>query len=111
MGSPGTINLAQNQVSIIDALANAGEITQYGNKRHIQIYRKSLDGVKRFEIDMTNVEVFASMNYYIQPNDIIYVPPLKQKSWGIGTTGFQSFSTVVSVLSFVATTVLLIKNL
>jgi len=111
VGSPGTINLAQNQVSIIDALANAGEITQYGNKRHIQIYRKSLDGVKRFEIDMTNVEVFASMNYYIQPNDIIYVPPLKQKSWGIGTTGFQSFSTIVSVLSFVATTVLLIKNL
>ncbi|HKJ07176.1 MAG TPA: polysaccharide biosynthesis/export family protein [Flavobacteriaceae bacterium] len=111
VGSPGTKNLAQNQVSIIDAIANAGEITTYGNKKKILIYRKNLTGVEKFELDLTNVDIFNSDHFYIQPNDVIYVPPLKQKAWGIGTTGFQTFSTVVSILSFLASSVLLVKNL
>ncbi len=111
VGSPGTLNLAQNQVSIVDAIANAGEITQYGNRSNVTIIRKTLDGIKRFEVDLTDVNVFDSENFYIQPNDVIYVAPLKQKSWGTGTTGLQSFTTVVTILSFVVSSVLLIKNL
>ena len=42
VGSPGSINLAQNQVSIIDAISNAGEINEVGNRQHITIIRKSL---------------------------------------------------------------------
>lgn len=111
VGSPGTINLAQNQVSIIDAVANAGEITQLGNRENVTLIRKTLDGVKKYRLDLTNIDVFESENFYIQPNDIIYVAPLKQKAWGTGTTGLQTFSTVVTVLSFLVSSVLLVKNL
>ncbi|WP_372744447.1 polysaccharide biosynthesis/export family protein [Lutibacter sp.] len=107
VGSPGTLNLMQNQVSIIDAIANAGEISEYGNKKEVMVIRKSLDGVKKYQLDFTKISVFESENFYIQPNDIIYVAPLKQKSWGIGTTGLETFSTAVTLLSFI----LLIKNL
>ena len=111
VGSPGTINLSQNQVSIIDAVANAGEITQLGNREDVTLIRKTLDGVKKYKINLTNIDVFESENFYIQPNDIIYVAPLKQKAWGTGTTGLQTFSTVVTVLSFLVSSVLLVKNL
>lgn len=111
VGSPGTKNLAQNQVSIIDAIANSGEISTYGDRENVLIIRKSLDGVKKYKINMNEMAIFESENFFIQPNDIIYVAPLKQKSWGIGTTGLQAFTTVVSVLSFVVTSVLLVKNL
>lgn len=111
VGSPGTINLTQNQVSIIDAIANAGEITPFGNRENVVLIRKTLDGVKKYQLDLTNIEIFESENFYIQPNDIIYVAPLKQKAWGTGTTGLQSFSTVVTVLSFLISSVLLVKNL
>jgi len=111
VGSPGTLNLAQNEVSIIDAIANAGEITQFGNKKDVVIIRKTMDGVKKYHLDLTNIEVFNSKHFYIQPNDIVYVAPLKQKSWGTGTTGLQTFSTVVTVLSFLVSSVLLVKNL
>ena len=111
VGSPGTINLSQNQVSIIDAISNAGEINDVGNRSEVTIIRKTLDGVKKYKLDYTKIEVFESDNFYIQPNDIIYVPPLKQKAWGVGTTGMQAFSTAVTVLSFIASTVLLVKNL
>lgn len=111
VGSPGTKNLAQNQVSIIDAIANSGEISTFGDRENVLIIRKSIDGVKKYKINMNEIAIFESENFYIQPNDIIYVAPLKQKSWGIGTTGLQAFTTVVSVLSFVVTSVLLVKNL
>lgn len=111
VGSPGTKNLAQNQVSIIDAIANSGEISIYGDRENVLIIRKSLDGVKKYKINMNEIAIFESENFYIQPNDIIYVAPLKQKSWGIGTTGLQAFTTVVSVLSFIVTSVLLVKNI
>ncbi len=111
VNSPGTLNLAQNEVSIIDAIANAGEITPFGNRKNVIIIRKTIDGVKKYHLDLTNIDVFNSKYFYIQPNDIVYVAPLKQKSWGTGTTGLQSFSTVVTVLSFLVSSVLLVKNL
>jgi polysaccharide export outer membrane protein len=111
VGSPGTVNLAQNQVSIIDAIANAGEITELGNRENVLLIRKTLDGVKKYSLDLTKIDIFESDSFYIQPNDIIYVAPLKQKAWGTGTTGLQSFSTVVTVLSFLISSVLLVKNL
>ena len=111
VSSPGTINLAQNQVSIVEAIANAGEITALGNRKEVTVIRKTLDGVKKYKLDFTSISVFESENFYIQPNDIIYVAPLKQKSWGTGTSGFETFSTVVTALSFIVSSVLLVKNL
>ncbi len=111
VGSPGTINLMQNQVTIIDAIANAGEISELGNKQEVTVIRKSLDGVKKYQLDFTKMDIFESENFYVQPNDIIYVAPLKQKSWGTGTTGLQTFSTAVTILSFLVSSVLLVKNI
>jgi polysaccharide export outer membrane protein len=111
VNSPGSINLMQNQVSIVDAISNAGEITPFGNREDITIIRKTIDGVKKYKLDYTKIDIFDSENFYLQPNDIVYVAPLKQKSWGTGTTGFQSFTTVVTILSFLVSSVLLVKNL
>lgn len=111
VGSPGTKNLLQNQVSIVEALANAGEIEDMGNRKEVIIIRKTLDGVQKFSLDLTDINIFNSENFYIQPNDVIYVSPLPQKTWGTGTSALQTFGTLVSVLSFIASSVILIKNL
>lgn len=111
VGSPGTVSLAQNQVTIVDAIANAGDITTYGDRENIVVVRKTIDGVKKFKINLLEIDVFESENFYVMPNDVIYVAPLKQKTWGFGDTGFQTFTTLVTVLSFITTTILLIQTL
>ncbi|MDT0552322.1 polysaccharide biosynthesis/export family protein [Urechidicola vernalis] len=111
VNSPGTINLMQNQVSIIDAIASAGEIADFGNRQEVQIYRKTLNGVERYTVDLTDVAIFDSEHYYIKPNDIIYVPPLQRKNWGIGTTGLSTFTTIASIFAVLTSTILLIDNL
>ncbi|MCK0132278.1 polysaccharide biosynthesis/export family protein [Flavobacteriaceae bacterium F08102] len=107
----GSQVLYQNQVSIVEAIANAGDITITGDRKKVQVWRKNIDGTKKFYLDLTKVETFNHEAFYIQSNDIIYVEPLKQKSWGTGTTGVQSFTTILSVLSLVTTSILLIKTL
>jgi len=107
---PGTINLQQNQVTIVEAIANAGEIKNTGDKTNISIIRKSVNGVKKYRVDLTNMAIFNSDLYYIQPNDIIYVNPIKRKSWGIGTTGLGVFTTFISIFSVVTSTILIVKT-
>ncbi len=107
---PGTINLQQNQVTIVEAIANAGGITETGDKTDIAIIRKTVDGVKKYKVDLTNIAIFNSDLYYIQPNDIIYVKPIKRKSWGIGTTGLGVFTTFISIFSVVTSTILIVKT-
>ncbi len=109
--NPGTLVLFQNQVNIIEAIANAGDIPLTGNRRRVAVIRKNTDGTTKNYLDLTDVSMFDSASFYIQSNDIIYVEPLKQKSWGTGTTGSQTFNTIISVLSLVTTTILLVRNL
>ena len=110
VGNPGTINLKQKQVSIVEAIANAGEINDTGDRTNIFIIRNTVDGLQKYKINLTSIDVFDSEHYYIKPNDIIYVSPLKRKSWGIGTTGLGVFTTFISVFSVVTSTILIVKT-
>ncbi len=108
---PGTNVLFQNQVNIIEAIANAGDIKITGNRKKVTIIRNNVDGVKKYQLDLTNLDFINKEGFYIQPNDIISIEPLKQKSWGTGETGAKTFTTIVAALSLITTTILLINNL
>lgn len=110
VGNPGTVTLFQERATIFEAIANVGEIPITGDKKDVIIVRQYPQGQQIHHLDLTDVNVMNSPYYYIQPNDMIYVKPLKQKSWGTGTTGVQSLATLVSVISLVTTTILLLKN-
>ncbi|RSK40528.1 polysaccharide biosynthesis/export family protein [Mangrovimonas spongiae] len=111
VGSPGTKTLFQEQVNVFEAIANSGEIPVTGNKKEVLIIRQYPQGQKIHHIDLNDVAVMQSPYYYIQPNDIIYVPPLKQKSLGTGETLMQNVATVATLLSLVTTSILLINRL
>ena len=109
--NPGTKTLFQDKVNILEAIANAGDITMTGNRKEVTVIRQYPHGTEIHTINLTDKKAMQSPYYYIQPNDYIYIKPLKQKSWGTGTTGTQSVATIITALSLVATTFLLLKNL
>ena len=111
VGNPGPNVVFQNKLSIIDAVTNSGDITVVGNRTNVEVIRITPGGVKKFEIDLTKIGALDSEIFYIKPNDYINVKPLKQKSWGTGTTGLQSLSTFVSVLTLVTTAILIVRGL
>lgn len=108
---PGKYVLYQNQVNIFEALANAGDITIVGDRKQVMIVRQQPEGVETFYLDLTDAEVINNPRYFIQPNDVINVMPLAQKSYGIGTTGFQTFSQLLSVIASTITLIIAINSL
>lgn len=107
----GVHTLYQDRVNIIEALANAGDIALTGDRKDVLVIRQYPDGQKIHHIDLTDIAAMQSPYYYIQPNDIILVKPLKRKAIGAGQTGLQNLTTVASLLSVLVSTYFLVKNL
>jgi polysaccharide export outer membrane protein len=110
VGSPGSKILMQDKVNIMEAVANAGDITVTGERKSVAVIRQFPQGTEIHTIDLTDIKAMESPYYYLQPNDYIYVKPLPQKSWGTGTTGIQSITNMISVLTLVTTTNIILKN-
>ncbi|WP_343330177.1 polysaccharide biosynthesis/export family protein [Polaribacter staleyi] len=111
IANPGPKVIFQNKVSIIDAISNSGDITAVGNRKKVEIIRNSITGTEKFLIDLTKIDAFDSEVFYIKPNDIINIIPLKQKTWGTGTTGLGALTTIVSIFTLISTTFILARNL
>jgi len=111
INSPGTRTLFKERVNIFEAIANAGEIPITGNRKEVLIIRQYPQGQKIHNLDLTDVNVMRSPYYYIQPNDMIYIKPLKQKSIGTGETAVSSLTTIATIVSIAATTILLFTRL
>ena len=111
VGGTGVYTLFQDRVNIIEALANAGDIAQTGDRKDILVIRQYPDGQKIHHINLTDIKAMQSPFYYIQPNDIILVKPLKRKALGAGQTAIQNITTISSILSVLVSTYFLTKNL
>ena len=110
IASPGTKILYQEKVNILEAIANSGDITVVGDRRDVKVMRQLPHGIETLTIDLTAASAIKSPCFYLQPNDYVYIKPLKQKTWGTGKTGIESLTTIITILSLATTTFLLLKN-
>lgn len=111
INTPGNNTIFKQRVNIFEAIANSGEIPMTGDATDVMIIRQYPQGQQIHHLDLTDVKVMQSPYYYLQPNDIIYVKPRKQKSWGFGTTGRETLTVFITLASLLTTTVVLIDRL
>lgn len=79
VGQPGTQQIENERITILEALSRAGDLTPYSNRQHIMVIREK-NGVREYgEIDLKDTKFFTSPYYYLQQNDIVYVEPNKAK--------------------------------
>jgi len=111
---PGQYFYNQNQVSIIEAIAQAGELNNLAKRYELQLYRQYPDGVKMHVLDLTDRNIISSPYWYIQPNDVLYVVPLKKRAIGDISSLQSSFGVIAPLLStllMVLNTYILVNNL
>ena len=104
---PGMYKVYQSQINLFEAISMAGNMTNFAKNSEVKIVRQTDNGSQVITVDMGQADILSSPYYYLKPNDIIYVEPLKIKQWGF--TSFP-YSTVLSVLSLGLTTVTLILS-
>jgi polysaccharide export outer membrane protein len=111
---PGQYFYQQNKVSIIEAISQAGDLQNLAKRFEVQLYRQTPEGVKLVSIDLTDRSLINSPYWYIQPNDVLYVQPLKVRTFGDLTnlqTSLTVITPIITTLLVVLNTYILIVNL
>lgn len=108
---PGAKEISKERYSILDALADAGDMTPYGERNEVLLIREEDGKQKRVLLDLTSSEVLQSEYYYLQPNDYIYVRPNNVREGNAKYDSNKSYklsmvSTVVSACSVVASLII-----
>lgn len=110
---PGAIPIDRDQFTLMDAIAKAGDLTVFGNRRNVKVFRMENDSEKVYEVDLTNRKaLLQSPAYMLQQNDVIYVEPNKTRARQSTSNGnnFLQPTLWISAASLVTTLVVLFKN-
>jgi polysaccharide biosynthesis/export protein len=81
--NPGHYPYSQEKLSIFDAVGMAGDITDYGNRDKAILIRNDNGENMRVNVNLTSSDILTSEFYYLRPNDIVYIKPLREKFWGL----------------------------
>ena len=103
--NPGHFVYSQDKFNIYNAIGLAGDITEYGNRRQVLLARNKNGENVTINIDLTKKDILTSPYYFIQPNDIIYVSPIRKRFWGMQQFPFtiilSTISTALVVWAFI----------
>jgi polysaccharide biosynthesis/export protein len=97
--NPGHYVYSQDKLTIFNALGLAGDIAPYGNREQVTLIRNENGKTVRINFDLTSPNILTNHYFYIQPNDLIYVKPMKKRIWGMEEIPFALiFSTITTGL-------------
>ena len=103
---PGRYEISGERVTLLEALAMAGDLDIKGERSNILVIR-DFNGTKTYSrVDLTSKELFNSPVYYLTQNDVVYVEPNKSAR----TQSFfdSRISTAISIASILITSTIIL---
>lgn len=105
VNNPGFFYNYEGSINIIEAIGRANGITEYADLKHVIINRQTSDEVKTHKLDLTRSNVYESNIFYLQPNDMVYIPPNKLKRNRENNTTYSLILSTISTLLVIFTIV------
>ena len=96
---PGQYAMTNDRITIFDAVANAGDLTIFGERDKVRVLRDKEGTQEYHTLDLKDPEIMKSPYYYLQQNDVVYVEPNKSKASNREVSSLYTFGiSIVSVL-------------
>ena len=102
---PGSYMVSREEITVLEALAQAGDLTIYGVRDRVKLIRKNASGRKEIHtLNLNDADIVNSPYFYLQQNDIVYVEPNKVKAQNssvgsMTTLWFSATSILISLTS------------
>jgi len=100
----GVFGFSQDKLTIYEALGLGGGITRYGDRKNVILVRNEGEKIMHYRLNLSDSKIASRDYYYIYPNDVIIVEPLKAISTSYSnvtfTTILSSITTLIAILYF-----------
>jgi len=104
VSQPNTYTIPNERLTVLEALGMAGDFTDYARRNSVLIIRERNDKREFVRLNLQDKDLFMSPFFYLSPNDLVYVEPLKAKQYATQGDFLQRYSIVfvpiVSLLTF-----------
>jgi len=101
---PGTVEMRSGRMTILDALAAAGDMTVYGQRDNVLVTREINGKLEIARLNLRSADICTSPFYYLQQNDVVYVSPNKVRA--VASTNASLWLGVVSTALSAATVII-----
>jgi len=102
--SPGVLYNYNNYITVLEAISRAGGVTDFSILNKIMVIRTTPMGYKSFKVDLSSKKLLASEVFYLQPDDLIYAGPDKNKNISLNATTYSmllsSITTLLVIMQF-----------
>lgn len=113
VNKPGRISINRDNLTILDALSEAGDLTIFGKRKKVLVLRQENGKQRVYGINLCSAEhIYSSPVYYLQQNDVVYVIPNDTKSRQSTVNGntVRSTSFWISLASLITSIAVLIAK-
>ena len=100
---PGYYFVYNDQATLLEGLSLGGDLLEFADRKNISLIRRTREGSMAVKIDLTDAKIMESRYFYLQPNDVIYVPPLELKNQRSNLANLNIVSTILAGVSTAVT--------
>ncbi|HMG94165.1 MAG TPA: polysaccharide biosynthesis/export family protein [Chryseolinea sp.] len=105
VNNPGYHYVYNSQATILEALGLAGDLTIFASRKNVKLIRPVARGSEVVLLDLKDPNLLKSKYFYLMPNDVLYVEPLKARSKRSNlenlTLVFSAITTAVLILNYI----------
>jgi len=110
--NPGTFNMADDKITILEAIGRAGDLTIYGKRDNVLVQRREQnDVIMYYRVDLRSADLVHSPAFFLRQNDVVYVSPNNTVAANSRINQNRTLGVSINLASFLTNIVLLIYNL
>lgn len=104
---PTQVSLGRGRLTILEALAAAGDLTPYGRRDNVLVTREVEGKIEMARVDLRSADLLTSPYYFLQQNDVVYVSPNQVRVVNSANTSLwlSTISTVASAATVIVTVI------
>lgn len=97
---PSTFIVPNEEVTVLDALGMAGDLTIYGKRENVLLIRKDSANVKKFvRLNLNSTDIVSSPYYYLKQGDVLYIEPNKAKAYSLDAYRARNYTIAASIIT------------
>ncbi len=110
VNKPGLYYIPNEKITFVEALGMAGDLTNYGDRTDIRIYRKDPEErLREIKLDLTRTDALVE-NRYVYPDDVIYIKPIRRKALANINPALMVITSIISTTVIVISLIIRIHG-